>query len=563
MIHAAAWVVAGLAAFASVRGCLPAHLQFAVWCAGVGFVYTGARGRPSAHTFSISIPRTDLVAVALTTLFAFGLRAVFLDHIRFLVDERHVLEALLAMRDDPNANLLGVVNEESVFPRVYGYIALWTTHLSGGPSFTGFRLTSAIFGALTVGATYALARAMHPSRACAVVAALTLASFPAHLHLSRLALINLADSAFGVAALALMLYAHKYDSLRLFAAAGVALGLVHYFHDAGKLLFTGLVLIATLWLHRLPWRTLLTAMLIAAPVYVQIIAFGQGAAPRLAQNNLEGLYWWTLLLNPDSGAVLADLWRVQVLPAMLHLTSHPDGSGFYYGGETGLVLPFLWPFLALGAFVAVMGLLPRHRLQHSGLLLIWVLATVAGNALIVTVSWTPRFLVVMPALAILIALGGVTLVGWLPHGRLAASTVLVVMIVGGQLVYYVRVHLPAYPAQVQTGLPDDEDALYRVMDLGVETAVVVPFGPTLQRKTQVLAAYYRTPTRLTFVERAAFLQGPLRAEAYFFQPGDAAVEARLVERYGPRALRFSVYNVTEGSEYALFVVAETHLTPGR
>src|SRR5690606_27829994 len=105
-----------------------------------------------------------------------------------------------------------------------------------GHNLTGLRIFSAVFGTLTVPALYLLARELFDRRT-ALLAALLLATFPPHIHFSRLGLNNIADPLFGVLALAFLVRGLKRGGLRDYALSGVMLGLTQYFYEGGKLLY--------------------------------------------------------------------------------------------------------------------------------------------------------------------------------------------------------------------------------------------------------------------------------------------------------------------------------------
>ena len=121
----------------------------------------------------------------------------------------------------------------------------------------------------------------------------------------------------------------------------------------------------------------MTFVLVASPLYLTLRTWRATIVPRLSDEGVASVDWATLLSGEDGLVQIQTFFRERLNPPYLHLIHLPDESTFYYGGETGLILPMLVPLFLLGLAVAV------WRWRREGLLLLlWVGLTILGNSLI-------------------------------------------------------------------------------------------------------------------------------------------------------------------------------------
>jgi hypothetical protein len=324
---------------------------------------------------------------------------------RFFIDELFFADNIGLLRTWRNVSLLAPFDGVAAEPLLFPYWQSLTVAVFGRTLF-GLRAASAIIGALTIGGMYVLGRILF-DRKTALLAALLLATFPPHIHFSRIGLSEIAMTWFGTLALAFLargvIHQRQFD----FAVGGVMLGMTHYFHEGGKYLYTPLAAIWLLGVWALNWPRLslkqlglagLACLLVALPIYTTLLATQKPLAARMVANEagLSGEYWQQLF---QSG----NLWQHvfdHVLPPFLIYIQRWDLS-LFYGGETPLVLGFLTPGLLLGAFYV----LRRWNSPGPLLLILWVLATSLGNSLLVESAGAPRFVVVFPGLMLLAAVG--------------------------------------------------------------------------------------------------------------------------------------------------------------
>ncbi len=614
---------------ALLAGRVASHAQAVLFVAApLLLVWGAAGGRPRRDNardvgWRQRLPYAGLL-LALLTLLAFLFYLWRIDTaLHIWVDEFHFADAILRLWDDPNRALLLPNPGIAAFASTYAYLQNLAVGLFGADLFA-LRCVSALFGALTVPAVYLLAREVFrqhdsagqtPAASLPLLAALIFATFPPQMHFSRLGLNNIADPLFGTLALAVLLRALRTGRRLDFALSGVLLGLTQYWYEGGKLLYPALVaaflllrgagqllsalplpIARRLWrgesgttglsLHgqalRIRFEQALwlpvTALLVALPSLYPVLTGAAGsAAPRLAGMGLLDVYFEPLRTGGIGAFVDSTL-----KPPLLHFLHSPDGSRFFYGGETGMVLPLLVPLLLLGMAAAL------WRLKWRGglLLLLWVLAAVVGNSLIVQRDWTARFVVVFPAVALLLALGLHELLAWavelaraargragqrrtvqvrmLPALSLLAALVIAVYQVG----YYFGEHIPVANAQILF-FNDHIDTMYRMRPLPTQTQVYLLLRERNYGLTQqiwgthfgILSRFWAMQRAVTILLADDTLPGLLTAlpggvpYAFFVEPDDAATIAGLQARFPAlSAGAWSPYSVPQDKQYLLFTV---------
>ena len=260
------------------------------------------------------------LALGLITLLAFVVRVWQLEtSVHYFVDELNFVEGVVDVMQARQAgevlHLVHPFHWLTAFPRLFPYWQSWGVALAG-QNYTGFRLASAVLGTLTVPAVYLLGKHLFDKRV-GLLAALLLATFPPHIHFSRLGLNNVADPLFGTLALAFLARGLREGKQGDFALAGVMLGMTQYFYEGGRLLYP---IVVGLWLAfsivanrqvikktkattinqdvqpnvpaqaRVPvaWRNVgvfvLAFALSSLPLYTVNFTYNLGAAPRLASS---------------------------------------------------------------------------------------------------------------------------------------------------------------------------------------------------------------------------------------------------------------------------------------
>jgi 4-amino-4-deoxy-L-arabinose transferase-like glycosyltransferase len=395
------------------------------------------------------------------------------DTMRFLVDEDAFIGATHYLRAVPKMQLLVPFSSVAAFPYVVPYWQVVTIDLFGRTLF-GLRATSGILGVLTVPAVYLLARTLF-DRKTALLAALLMATLPVHVQFSRIGISEVASPIFGTLAFAFVARGLLQERRRDYVLGGVMLGLTHYFHEGGRLLYTPLMLLwiaGCLILRPRPKTgsmergrlqnlifTLVALVIVAAPIYYTLIATDRPLFARMVTNNSGlGARYWSEVFEPEN---LQKHLENHVLPAFQVYLFQIDNTRFY-AGDNGLIPPLVVPAFLLGLVYAF----ARWRAPGTLLLLMWVFSTSVGNSLMVDSAGSPRYVMVFPALVLTAAVGIRYTAALLIRHEKRQSFVLAVVGIGlalGQVDYYFNHHLPLYNDHFRaaSGTPDGYDSSLR------------------------------------------------------------------------------------------------------
>lgn len=472
--------------------------QMILFCLGVMLMFIGLTGvRRADFRIGQILRQREAQWLIGVTVIGFIIRSWDnINTIRAFMDEGPFILAIRTMREYPDeTGLLQPIHFINSFSYLYSSIQRILSDVFGS-GLGVFRLTSALFGALTIPAVYWLARELF-DRPTAWVATLFILTFPPHIHFSRVGMNNIADPLFGVLALASLIHAIKISPPKIartnisfknipampyYAFSGMILGMLPYFYEGGELLYPALigiwlVMISIFTSHKPSWRGVMWLIIgfiaISFPNYMMVAGNKLPLFSRASANQLPDNFWSQFLINENGISRLAGFFQKNVMPPLLHIFHAPDGSVFY-GGETALILPHFVPLFLLGFYHAVL------RPRPSGmLLLLWVILTILGNSLIAQNAWSARFVVVFPALVILMAVGVRYTFPMLPRldGRILRPAVVglvgVVTILQG--VYYFNHHLPAYQRQISYVLAQ-YDVLFQTLDMpsGSRALVIDP-----------------------------------------------------------------------------------------
>ena len=565
------------------------HVQYVLLCLcflclilGLGAVGAGQRKdatqRPQSSEGRKGINISAFVALPLTLL-ALGLFALVLrlwqldDTVRFFVDELTFATAMRRFRYFDDTRLLIPMDGIAAFPNLYVYWQ-WLGERLFGRNFYGLRAASAMIGTLTVLAQYLLARTLFDRRT-ALVAAVLLATFPPHLHFSRLGLNNIADPLFGVLALAFLARGVKHNSRLDYACGGALLGLTHYFYEGGRLFYTPLavtwlVLLAIIWRPRVAWRNLLvagaTCVLVALPIYTTLLSVERSFAPRIVEQHtgLAPEYWQWVLLSQGGMR-----WHIQdhVLPSLLAYIHRVDSTLFYKGADA-LVLAAVFPAALLGAGWALRGWLRPGLL----LLILWILAASAGNSLMVDSGASTRFVIVYPALMLLVAVGiryTVSLLITSERWQTRLITWLMVIFAALHVFYYFHLHLPLYNRQfrVDWGHRDGQDAVLRSLDFpaGTRIYIIGQHRTPDQQFTSGVLGYMNEELHVYTLLREDFtpeyIEGmPAGADyAFYIEPNDSETLALLRQHFSLLPPQQSPFDLPLVTQYVLYYAPQPTL----
>lgn len=477
--------------------------QFGMLCLGISLVVIGLGGFQSTSAAATAAPpydyladapqsirqrRIGLVLVIGVVLLGIGIRFYHLnDTNRFFIDEVHHVFAMDETLTKPHIPILVPFSGMFPFPYIYPYLQKESVELFGH-NYSGLRGASAIMGGLTVLAIYWLGEALFDRRT-ALIAALLLATFPPHIHFSRIGLNNIADPLFGTMALAFLARGLMRHSRLDYAVGGAMLGLTHYFYEGGRLLYTPLVIVwvvGCLLFIKLPesftrWQfiksqrfMLLVAMaalvITAAPIYYTLIGKGLPLASRMVENRtgLNAAYWDIMFERGDWRQHIDD----HVIPPFLVYVNRPDDT-LFYGGKTAMLLMPIVPAFLLGAAYLIW----RWRAAGGMLLLLWIFAASMANSLLTFSATYTRFVVVFPALMLVAAVGIRYTLPLLFHGRRFRRWQPIYLAVLGiglstlQANYYFGEHIPTIGQETRSRLKhaDVDDAILRSVDFPAGT----------------------------------------------------------------------------------------------
>jgi hypothetical protein len=565
---------------------LSVHVQMALLWGGLALLAAGLGNS------GVLRPRLPDATLLLIFGLALVLRVIGLDTtIRTSVDEALWTDGIRFLTIDPNVELLRTATTHFPTTLVYTHWTYTAVELVGR-TLTGLRLTNAVLGALTVLAVYGLALALF-NRRTALIAALILATFPPHLHFSRVSMPQMADALFGTAALMFAARGWRWNRRLDWALAGVALGLTQYFYEGGRLLFpplllawSGILVVAppptprspserpqagrggeniersregfrANFLHGLGvmW---LAAIIVAVPVYYAMIAGGRPFLNRLEGSGVTGDDLLALISAGDIGGLLR-----QFLSPLLVYVHQPELFADFYGGYQPMVLSIFVPLLLLGAFA----LIRRHP---AVILPLWTLAAALGNGLIRENTLYNRYILAFPALALMMAVGVVYIADYLQlvlnsRRRWAFSTamkVAVLLIAVVQAAYYFGPHLTQFNEQLRDLKPyrDGVEAVLRAADFPAGTRLVIIDSP--KNDALVLQNWldYVAPGQMQIqvldsaeVDDALLQSWPHDAPyAFFLPPDDVATLARVRRHFALQAPAYSPYNIPARHAYTLY-----------
>ncbi len=315
--------------------------------------------------------------------------------------------------------------------------------------------------------------------------------------------------------------------------------------------------------------TFVTGILIAAPLYIVLASWGFAFTPRMDQVADRQLNWTSIISLTDGGAALKHYFNDNLLPPILHIIQRTDTSRLYYGGETPLILGFMLPTFFLGVFHAVW----RWRVAGS-LVLLWVVLVIAGNSLLSPIenTFSVRYMVVFPALALLMAMGirftiPVLLGRSQLDSRFSWRSVYggLMLTVAGllallQVIYYFRDHLPFYNEQIRP--PGDYiDVFFRARALPADTPIfIITDNGVYLPHYDLLGKFWDFHPHITVLAPSDLAGDDLRAfapgeYAFFIDPDDQETLRSLTAYFasveGPL---WSPYDVPSDKQYVEYVV---------
>jgi 4-amino-4-deoxy-L-arabinose transferase-like glycosyltransferase len=388
--------------------------------------------------------RRELLLTLALLVIAFLLRGLFLDQIPTTLSGDEASSGLFAaqFRNGEVNNVLGL--GWFSFPSFYFAVqstGIWLLGQTGA----ALRITSALAGALTVFALYWLGRTLY-GRLVGLLAALYLLASHFHIHFSRIGLQNIWDGLFLTVVWGGIWHGWKSGRRNSFVLAGLVLGLAPYFYVSSRVLpllllvWAGVALLADRAHFRQRFPDLLLAAFVALIVVLPLgLLFLQHPAEFGAPMNRVSVFngWLdqeVVRTGRSASAIILDEMRLTALGFAHEPLRH------WYNPGAPLLLP-----AAGGLFVAGIVWLAYAFDLRSLLLLLPLLAQVVMGGLSQDAPASQRFVLVMPVVALILALPLGKLVEWVepywPRQRrllAALALLLMVLIVAGDLNYYFR-----------------------------------------------------------------------------------------------------------------------------
>jgi hypothetical protein len=297
---------------------------------------------------------------------------------------------------------------------------------------------------------------------------------------------------------------------------------------------------------------LITAVLITAPIYYTQYAHRTPFASRMDIVGVGGSYWMRVV-NLEGGQSIEN----HLLMPFLTFVHMPE-QALYYAGEHPMILEIFVPLFLLGLTYAL------WRWRGAGmLLLLWVLLTWAGNSLMTYSAIYARYVVVMPALALLMALGLHTIVPLLVPARLTTrlmtAAVLVVALV--QTIFYFGPHLQYYNVQIRPR-PDEEDVIFRSVPFPPGTMIhIIAYQPVAASYLFGVLGYLSDHLTLRLITppevTPEFLASLPRSvdHAFFVEPSDTTTPSLLAQHFMLQPPTQSPFNLPVQKQYILYYAA--------
>jgi 4-amino-4-deoxy-L-arabinose transferase-like glycosyltransferase len=541
------------------------HVQFVLFVGGIVLIGIGLSGQ------RLALPRIDrfeLGAVLLIVLIALVIRVWGLnDTLRYSVDEGVAVQGILNIFWDGDNGLVAAPSSY-ISTYLFPYMQWWASTL-GGPSLVTARLMSAVLGAVTVVGIYLLVRTLFDVRT-ALAAAFVLATFPPHIHFSRLALSHIGDAAVGAFLLAFYVRALKDNRRADWVLAGITLGLSQYFFESGRLFYPlfmivcvvgGTILAPRRMSER--WRgvalMVITGLFVALPMQYVLYANNASLGVRFGVSGLSADYWSQLFANGLTLDVVGQLLARFLLPFQTFVRL-PENE-LFYGGTTAMVLVVAVPFFLLGCFYLLWRLNPLTLP-----VVLWIALVALANGFLRDSLMYARYVLVFPALAIAIGIGiSRVLADALPLRR--AWLVILVLTLGlgvWQTYYYFVDHVPFLNQQFAQREPPGNalDGVQRAAELPPNTDVYVIGNPLpdlnvmrvwmsyLRRGSADVRVYHLLPVD---VNDAFFASLPENSRlAFLVSELDDVTSATLSARLPLGEAQHSAWDVT--TAYVLYVV---------
>ena len=386
-------------------------IQFATLLLGLVLFTLGMIG---VRRFSVPrIHLRDILPIGAILVLAFFIRSYQLDTlVRLTVDEGHFMNGVASLYQIEGASptdLLTSVNGNLPATMIYSYFN-YASAMLYGRNLVGLRMANAIIGTLTVLAAYGAGHTLF-NRRVAIVGALIMATFPAHVFCSRASMGQISDALFATLAIMYAARGYRFNRRSDWVLMGINLGLSQYFYEGGRLLFPPMficwiVLLALVlrgrfkWLRRGLFLAVFSSIVVIMPMYFTMWYTQSPFTGRLNSSGLDMSIFSRALRGELNEEESLYLYYHVTDPFLVYTFNYHHNMMEIYGGYEPLVLRFCVPLFLLGIF----HVLWRIR-SASTLLIIAVFGTSFGSIFVADALIYPRYASIMPMLALLVSIG--------------------------------------------------------------------------------------------------------------------------------------------------------------
>jgi 4-amino-4-deoxy-L-arabinose transferase-like glycosyltransferase len=416
------------------------------WILAICLVVAGSWVQPAP----LHWPSWRLVTLTLSlTITAFLLRAILADRIPILLNGDEGSSGLAA------ASFTNNTWNNIFITSWYGFPSFFFTIPAGfigtlGRTIYALRIPSAIAGALTVTASFFVARAMFGKRA-AWFSAIFLATFNFHIYFSRIGLNNIWDGLWYVVTIGAFWYGWEKDRRNAYVLAGLSLGISQYFYPSSHTL----IILLLLWLifaaifdrSRLKrsWVnlviTIIVATIVAEPLIWHYIKYPDTFFEPMNRVGLSLAWLNQQVINTGTPA-----WKIVLNQIALAFGSFTyDHLQAWYTPDTPLLRPLSAALFLIGIVLVFL----RKQKWHIIPLMLWLFAFVAIGGFSESTPAAQRYVAAAPVCALLIGYGlseSAGLVEKVFFGRKRwiniISFTLIAILALDELNFYFRVYTP-------------------------------------------------------------------------------------------------------------------------
>ena len=485
--------VAMLVPFAAGTGLKMTNIFVAIsaWFIAIGLVLAGTWIQPAPLRW----PSWRLVVLALgLTSVAFLLRAILADRIPISLTGDEA-SAGIAAEDFTRGVMNNIfITSWFAFPSFFFTIPAFFIGLLGHTT-EALRIPSALAGALTVTASFFVARAMFGNRA-AWFTAVFLAVLHYHIHFSRIGLNNIWDGLWYIVTIGALWYGMEKDRRNAYVLAGLALGISQYFYSSSHTLvvvvlaWVALIVILDRPRFKTVWVNLILMFIIAGVIALPLAWFYYKFPNTFMEplNRVALTPAWLKLEVINTGI---PAWKIVLKQVGLAIGSYTyEPLRAWYTPNVPLLRPFAASLFLIGINLLVL----RTKKWTIIPIMLWLFAFIAIGGLSESTPAAQRLVAASPACALLVGFGlgesSALLENVFNKGKRwisAIAILLVVILAVDELNFYFRVYTP-------------NDTISEARSSGVIAQTLVNYLKVEPKDTQVLffgfpnMGYYSIPS---------------------------------------------------------------------